>query len=62
MEKVDALAVKASLHFDVTITRQLHLLTIRHYNQELLAKLVGNSRILLKQQTEETIQALLVTG
>jgi aspartate kinase len=61
-EKVETLALKAAEHFDVTITRNLHLLTIRHYTQQLLDQLVMDAKILLKQQTPDTIQVLLVTG
>jgi aspartate kinase len=58
-EKVEALAFKASSSFNVQLRRDLTLLTIRHYNDALIGELCGDSSIILKQQTQETIQALL---
>ncbi|RYY83217.1 MAG: aspartate kinase [Chitinophagaceae bacterium] len=58
-EKVEALAHRAAQTFDVQLTRGLTLLTIRHYNDALIGELCGNSSIILKQQTPETIQVLL---
>lgn len=56
--KVEQLALKASEIFDVTVTKNLCLLTIRHYNEEILNELVKN-KVLLKQQTPETVQVLM---
>jgi aspartate kinase len=58
-EKIDQLAHHASLLFDVQVLRDLTLLTIRHYNQQLLNELCTNCDIILQQQTQETIQVLL---
>ncbi|TCZ68271.1 aspartate kinase [Flaviaesturariibacter aridisoli] len=58
-EKVEALAHRAAQTFDVQLTRGLTLLTIRHYNDGLIGELCGDSSIILKQQTPETIQVLL---
>ncbi|RYY41239.1 MAG: aspartate kinase [Chitinophagaceae bacterium] len=58
-EKVEAFAHRATEHFDVRVTRGLTLLTIRHYNEELVTKLCGDSSVILKQQTPDTLQALL---
>ncbi len=58
-EKVDALAAHASQWFDVSVKKGLKLLTIRHYNEAILAELCGGSEIILRQQTPETIQVLL---
>lgn len=57
--KVESLASKSAELFDVNVTRDLTLLTIRHYNQELFNELVGNNEVVLKQQTPETIQVLM---
>ena len=57
--KVESLALKASELFDVNVTKDLTLLTIRHYNQQLFNELVGDNQIVLKQQTPETIQVLM---
>ncbi|GAB4091580.1 amino acid kinase family protein [Flaviaesturariibacter terrae] len=58
-EKVEGLAHRASGSFDVQLTRGLTLLTIRHYNDGLVSELCGDSSIILKQQTPETLQVLL---
>ena len=58
-EKVEEFALKTSKDFDVTVTKNLVLLTIRHYNEKILDELAGKNTILLKQQTPQTIQILL---
>lgn len=58
-EKVEEFALKASNDFDVNVTKDLFLLTIRHYNEKILDELVGKNTLLLKQQTPETIQVLM---
>lgn len=58
-DKVQVFALKASDVFDVNVTKDLTLLTIRHYNEEILAELIGENRTVLKQQTPETIQVLM---
>jgi aspartate kinase len=58
-EKVERLASEASAYFDVSVTKGLKLLTIRHYNEEILAELCKGCEIVLRQQTPETIQVLL---
>ena len=47
------------LVFDVEVMKGLKLLTIRHYNKEIVEKLTEGKTILLRQQTPETIQVLL---
>lgn len=58
-EKIEQLAHEASKLFDVQVTRELTLLTIRHYNQQLLKELCGTCEIILQQQTPETIQVVM---
>ncbi|MEP7374114.1 MAG: aspartate kinase [Chitinophagaceae bacterium] len=58
-EKIEKLALSASDIFDVQVTKGLSLLTIRHYTGEYFEKLTSGRKILLRQQTQETIQALL---
>jgi aspartate kinase len=58
-EKVEQLALGSSEWFDVNITRDLVLLTVRHYHEHLLAELIKGHKILLRQQTPETVQLLL---
>ena len=59
IEKLDKLAMAASGQFDVNIQKDLTLLTIRHYTTETIEKLSGGRKILLRQQTPETLQLLL---
>jgi aspartate kinase len=61
-EKVEAFALQAGDNFDVTVTKSLTLLTVRHYKKELVESLVGNRKIVLQQQTPETVQLLLETN
>jgi len=58
-EKVDHLAHAAAPFSDVQVTKNLTLLTIRHYNQKLLNELCKDCEIILQQQTPETIQVLM---
>ncbi|HEX5155427.1 MAG TPA: aspartate kinase [Parafilimonas sp.] len=57
-EKIGQLAAAASAIFDVQVEKELSLLTIRHYNNELLATMLTDKLIILKQQTPETVQVL----
>ncbi len=57
-EKIEHLAAAVSEIFDVQIERDLLLLTIRHFNNELLLKMTNDKHIILKQQTPETVQVL----
>lgn len=58
-EKIEKIAIEASIFLDVQVMKNLSLLTIRHYNKEIFEKLSAGREILLKQQTQETIQVLL---
>ncbi len=60
-DKVEAFALQAASFFDVQLIKDLTLLTIRHYNEEIFAELTSNSKIILKQQTLETVQVLVKT-
>lgn len=57
-EKIEQLAAAASSIFDVQVEKDLSLLTIRHFNNELLLKMIKDKTIILKQQTRETVQVL----
>ncbi|MEO5499935.1 MAG: aspartate kinase [Ginsengibacter sp.] len=57
--KADQLAEEATFMFDVSIVRNLQLITIRHYTREEVDKLCGNKIILLEQKTQHTIQILV---
>ncbi|MGZ8559670.1 MAG: amino acid kinase family protein, partial [Chitinophagaceae bacterium] len=58
-EKIEKLASGASEIFDVSVTKDLSLLTIRHYNEDILQTMLKETSILLRQQTPETIQVLM---
>ncbi len=59
VEKIDQLASDASGIFDVMIEKQLTLLTIRHFNNELLDNLVAGRSIEILQQSGNTVQVLM---
>lgn len=58
-EKIEKLALAASEFLDVQVKKDLSLLTVRHYTKEVFEKLTEGKKILLRQQTPETIQLLL---
>jgi len=58
-EKLDKLASAASEIFDVQIEKGLTLLTIRHYNEDSLSAFTEGKKIVLKQQSKETVQVLM---
>jgi len=60
-EKIAMLAEKCSHLFDVQIEKMLTLITIRHYNEEIISHLLTNRQILLQQKTKETIQTIYRT-
>jgi aspartate kinase len=57
-DKIEKLAMQAADLFDVELMKGLSLLTIRHYNEEVLEKLLNGKEIILRQQTKKTIQVL----
>lgn len=57
-EKVQQLALAASEQFEVMLESNLQLLTIRHFNEEVLARLTAGKTVILRQQTPDTVQAL----
>ena len=58
-EKIEKVALEASEIFDVQLQKNLTLLTIRHYTDELINKLTENKTIVLQQKTANTIQMLM---
>jgi aspartate kinase len=58
-EKINLLATSAALFFDVTMERNLTLLTIRHYDNSTYQKLTEGKTILLEQRTTDTLQILM---
>jgi aspartate kinase len=58
-DKIEKLALEVSQIFDVQVVKDLTLLSVRHYNNEIVGKLTGGKSILLRQQTTDTIQLLM---
>jgi aspartate kinase len=58
IDKIDHLAAAASEIFDVQVEKDLTLLTIRHFNNQLLTEMMQDKQVILKQQTRETVQVL----
>ncbi len=58
-EKIESLAIEASKFFDVEIENGLTLLTIRHYQKELLENMIQGRKVVLQQWSPETVQTLL---
>lgn len=58
-EKISQLAADASLIFDVEVKKGLTLLTIRHYNEEIIKSLTLGKQIVLEQKTLETVQLVM---
>jgi aspartate kinase len=58
-EKIDRLVREASLVFDVEVEKDLTLLTIRHYQKDLLDKMITGRKIVLQQWSPETVQTLM---
>jgi aspartate kinase len=57
--KIEKLALAAANEFDVQVERGLTLLTIRHYNRDVLEKLTAGRKEVLRQQTPETVQVVM---
>jgi aspartate kinase len=57
-EKIEKLAIGASGIFDVQVEKGLTLLSIRHYTDAVLEKMIAGKTIVLKQQLPDTIQVL----
>ncbi|MDE3254146.1 MAG: aspartate kinase [Bacteroidota bacterium] len=57
-EKIDHLAAEASVLFDIQVEKNLQLLTIRHYNDSIVAEMTKQKNLVLVQRTPETIQVL----
>jgi len=57
--RIQRLALAAADLFDVQVERGLTLLTIRHYNGEVLQRLTAGRQEVLRQQTPETVQIVM---
>ncbi len=59
-DKIERLALEASEFFEVQVEKGLTLLTIRHYREEVLQKLIAGHTIELRQQSPDTVQVLML--
>ncbi|NII29026.1 aspartate kinase [Pseudoflavitalea sp. X16] len=59
-DKIEKLAFAASEFFEVEVEKGLTLLTIRHYNEDILQKMITGHTIELRQQSPETVQVLML--
>lgn len=57
-DKIEDFALAAGKDFEVSVEKDLKLLTIRHYTNELLEKMTLGKNIVLTQQTPQTVQVL----
>ena len=58
-DKIEKLALAASQIFDVQVEKGLTLLSIRHYQQQLVDEMTAGKIIELKQQSPETVQVVM---
>ncbi len=58
-DKIEKLALAAAQLFEVVVEKGLTLLTIRHYKEALLQELTTGKQIVLRQQSEDTVQVLM---
>jgi aspartate kinase len=58
-DRIEKLALSASEDFDVQVEKNLTLLTVRHYREELITQLSNGKRVRLRQQSPETVQVLM---
>jgi aspartate kinase len=58
-EKIEKLALAAGSIFEVQVEKGLTLLTIRHFNEAILQKMIAGRGVELMQQTPETVQVVL---
>jgi aspartate kinase len=58
-DKIQKLAIAASNLFDVQVEKNLTLLTIRHYSDEILQKMILGKQTVLRQQLPDTVQLLM---
>jgi aspartate kinase len=58
-DKIEKLALSASASFDVHVEKNLSLLTVRHYREDLVQQLIDGRRVRLRQQTPQTVQLII---
>ena len=60
-DKIEKLALAAADFFEVQVEKNLSLLTIRHYNNEVLQKMIAGKKVELRQQSPDTVQLVIRT-
>lgn len=58
-DKIQKLASSVSDIFDLQVEKNLTLITIRHYNAEVISKMLQDKKIVLEQKTTTTIQCVV---
>ncbi len=58
-DKLEKLALAASDDFEVQVEKGLTLITVRHFDRKIVDQLVGERKIVLRQETPFTSQTLL---
>jgi aspartate kinase len=58
-DKIEKLALEASAIFDVEVEKGLTLLTIRHFQKDMVEKMTRDRRVVLQQWTPDTVQTLM---
>ena len=58
-EKLKALQESVGENHEVRFNKNCRLLTVRHFNDEILKKLAGKAEVLLEQRTRNTVQLVL---
>jgi aspartate kinase len=58
-QKIQEISQEVSEMFDVSVQKNLTLLTIRHYTDAMIEQLSGNKEIILEQKTKDTVQLLM---
>ena len=56
---LDQLATELALNYDVTIVKELELVTIRHYDLPTIERVTVDKHILLTQKSEQTARILM---
>ena len=59
IEKIEKLILEASGFFDVETEKGLTLITVRHYQKEILHTLISGREMVLQQWSRETVQTLI---
>ena len=59
VNKLEALLADLKNDFIVKYNKGLQLITIRHYNEEMINKLIKNRQVFLEQKSRSTVQLLI---